>query len=264
MARLISFAAGNAPDFDCVDFVTAAAKAGWPACGIWYDPESWSVATTRAIKRVFDDSGMIPLDIEVIFMRPGPTEASHLKMIEVGAEIGAKNALIVSMDPDFEAVKAKFAALSAFALSHGVTPNFEFLPILEVRTLDAAMAVIADAPGAGLMPDLLHLIRSGGSVADLARVPLERLHYAQICDGPAAVEADKLLEDAMDGRVMPGEGALPAVAFMKALPTALPLSLEIRGKALRDDFPDIDGRARHMLKEARRFFEAYDVASPPR
>ena len=258
MSRLISFAAGNAPDFSCPDFVAAAARAGWPACGIWYDAETWTAATTRDVKKMFDESGMVPLDIEVIFMVPGASDPNHFKMIEAGAEIGARNALIVSMDPDLSATKAKFHELSAFASSHNVKANFEFLPITEVRTLDAALDAIADTPGAGLMPDLLHLIRSGGCIADLARVPVHRLHYAQICDGLAFVPSEKLYEDAMDCRVMPGEGALPAVEFMKALPAELPLSLEIRGKALREAFPDINDRARHMLGSAQRFFQTYD------
>ncbi len=261
MTRLISFAAGNAPDFHSLEFVAAAAKASWPACGIWYDPESWTAKTAGELKSIFDGSGMVPLDIEVIFMLPGPIEANHKKMIEAGAEIGAKNALIVSMDPDIAATAVKFAELSAFALSHGVTPNFEFLPITEVRNLDQALQVIAGAPGAGLMPDLMHLVRSGGSVADLARVPIDRLHYAQICDGEAAVEpatVENLYVDAMDGRTMPGEGAFPAVPFMRALPAMLPLSLEIRSKVLRDTYPDINDRAKHMRSVAESFFAAYD------
>ena len=258
MPRLLSFAAGNAPDFPCLDFVAAAARAGWPGCGIWYDAQTWTAATTAELKRIFDESGMVPLDIEVIFMVPGPVDPNHYKMIEAGAEIGARNALIVSMDPDLAATKAKFYELAAFAASHNVKANFEFLPITEVRTVVAALDVIADAPGAGLMPDLLHLIRSGGCVGDLAKVPVDQLHYAQICDGPATVPHERLYEDAMDGRVMPGEGDLPAVEFMKALPVELPLSLEIRGKALREAFPNIDDRAAHMLKSAQTFFAAYD------
>lgn len=260
--RLISFAAGNAPDFHSLEFVAAAAKAGWPACGIWYDPESWTAKTAGELKSIFDGSGMVPLDIEVIFMLPGPIEANHKKMIEFGAEIGAKNALIVSMDPDIAATAVKFAELSAFALSHNVTANFEFLPITEVRNLDQAMKVIADAPGSGLMLDLLHLLRSGGAIADLERVPVDRLHYAQICDGAATVDPftpEMLYVEAMDGRSMPGEGAFPTVSFMQALPDRLPLSLEIRSKALRDAFPDVGDRAKHMLSVARQYFEANDV-----
>lgn len=254
--RLISYAAGNAPDFNTVEIARCAAAAGWPACGIWYDPETWTAQTTKDLKAIFADSGMVPLDIEVIYIQPGETDSYAERLIEAGAEIGAHNALIVSADEDLAATARRFEALAAFAMDHGVKANFEFLPITAVKTLDDALKVIAGAPGAGLMPDLLHLIRSGGNIADLARIPANALHYAQLCDGPAVLPSmafETLLSDALDGRVLPGEGGLPCREFLAALPAALPISLEIRGEALRDAFPDMQQRAAHTLKQTRAF-----------
>lgn len=256
--NLISYAAGNAPDFDMVTIAKAAADAGWPACGIWFDPAVWTAATTREVRAIFRDSGMVPLDIEVIYMAPGPTSPDHRRMLEVGGEIGARNALIVSQDPDMAANADRFAALAAFALAHGVQPNLEFLPVLAIKTLPQALDIIAPVAGAGVLVDLLHLVRSGGSVADLASVPAARLHYAQLCDGLAVLGDNSpaaVLADALDGRSIPGEGALPAEAFVRALPTGLPLSLEIRSKALRDGWPDPLARARHVLAGTRAFME---------
>lgn len=256
--RLISYAAGNAPDFSTVEIARCAAAAGWPACGIWYDPETWTAQTTKELKSIFEGSGMVPLDIEVIYIQPEETESYAEQLIEAGAEIGAQNALIVSSDEDLEATAKRFQALAAFALDHGVKPNFEFLPITAVKTLDQALQVIADAPGAALMPDLLHLVRSGGSVEDLARIPKEALHYAQLCDGPADLPSmafETLLSDALDGRVLPGEGGLPCRDFMAALPKALPISLEIRGEVLRDSFPELQERAAHTLRQTQLFLD---------
>ena len=49
--RLLSLAAGVMIEFSPADVVSAAAAAGWPACGIWFDPEAWSDAGEREIKR---------------------------------------------------------------------------------------------------------------------------------------------------------------------------------------------------------------------
>ena len=61
---------------------------------------------------------------------------------------------------------------------------------------------------------------------------------------PQGFEA--LLDDAINGRQCPGEGGLPIAEMCAAIPN-VPISFEVRSKALRENFSDDVERARHLL-----------------
>jgi len=62
-----------------------------------------------------------------------------------------------------------------------------------------------------------------------------------------------VIEDAIDLRKQCGEGALPLAAMYAALPPGIPLSIELRSKALRDGFPDAGERAKAVAEATRRW-----------
>ena len=83
-----------------------------------------------------------------------------------------------------------------------------------------------DHPNGAVLVDTLHLARSGGSPDDLRAVPSRLLPYLQVADAPAAPpgpERDTLREEALHGRLLPGEGELPLEATLAAVPD-VPLS----------------------------------------
>jgi hypothetical protein len=97
----------------------------------------------------------------------------------------------------------------------------------------------------------LHLSRSGSSIEDVEAMPIELFPYLQICDAPAERPTDfgGLLDEALNGRLCPGEGSLPIVELLQAVPD-VPLSFEVRSKFLRDITEPID-RAKHLLTFAK-------------
>jgi sugar phosphate isomerase/epimerase len=105
---------------------------------------------------------------------------------------------------------------------------------------------------AGILIDNLHLSRSGGSVAQLAALDPARFPYLQIADAPAQVPTEPmaLLDEAINGRLLPGQGALPIDELLAAVPH-VPLSFEVRSRDLRDGFTDPVERARHLLHAVR-------------
>ena len=107
------------------------------------------------------------------------------------------------------------------------------------------------ASNGGVLIDNLHLSRSGSSIDDVKAMPIELFPYLQICDAPAQRPTDfaGLLDEALNGRLCPGEGSLPIVELLKAIP-AVPLSFEVRSKFLRD-IADPVVRAKHLLKYAQ-------------
>jgi len=258
--RLISIATGMLPEFSPPEVTHASAKAGWPACGIWYDAETWTDTTTIETARAFKDTGIIPLDIEVVWINPGDSDPNHRKLIEAGGEIGARNVLVVSSDPDRVATKRRFAEICDWAQAAGLNACLEFLRITEIKTLADALDVLADVdhPAGKLLIDPTHLARTGGDPDDLKKVPPGLLTYAQFCDGVAQLPDDDIqtiLTEAIDGRLLPGEGAFPLDRLLDVLPDDLPLAVEVRSKHMRDTYPDPVERARVTLEATRAFLE---------
>ena len=73
------------------------------------------------------------------------------------------------------------------AAPYGLTADLEFMPWTYVPDLATAQQHRRARwqANAGILVDALHFDRSGSSIAELARVPADRLHYWQLCDGPA-------------------------------------------------------------------------------
>ena len=257
---MLSLAAGVLPEFPPEVIVAAAAAAGFPASGIWFDPQTWSDATTRHVRVGLETAGLVPLDIEVIWIRPGRRiEESARQLIATGGELGARNVLIVSVNPDAADTRHQFGVLCELAAAAGMRAALEFLMIGAVQTLEQALAVVRDVghPAGAVLVDALHLQRCGAEPEDLAIVDPGLLPYAQICDGPAILTEPNYqawLEDAVDGRSAAGEGALPLRRLLRALPPGTPLSLEVRSRRYREQFPDPVARARAVLEQTCRFF----------
>lgn len=254
MSRLLSIAAGVHPDLGPARMVEVAASAKWPACGIWFDPGTWNEATTREVKRRLDDTGVVALDLEPII--PAPDHDDHgERAIETAAAIGARHVLFTSRLADPSATIDRFATLCDIASGCGVTLVCEFLPIFPLRSLSMANDVVTRHPVevAGILIDNLHLSRSGGAIDEVREIDARRFPYLQIADAVAnaPTEFGALLDEALNGRLLPGDGALPITELLAAVPR-VPLSFEVRSRALRDGFSDPVERARHLLRSAER------------
>jgi sugar phosphate isomerase/epimerase len=255
VTRLLSIAAGVHPDLAPERMVEVAAAAGWPACGVWFDPATWTESTTREVKKRLDDTGVVPLDLEPII--PAPDHDDHGdRVIEAAAAVGAQHVLFTSRLPELSATIDRFSVLSEVATRCGVTLVCEFLPIFPLRNIGMAREVVSKHPlhVAGILIDNLHLSRSGGTIDDVRAIDVRRFPYLQIADAPAPAPTEfaALLDEALNGRLLPGDGALPIAELLATVPFA-PLSFEVRSRALREGFTDPVERARHLLKSAQRF-----------
>jgi len=263
-SRRISLAAGVLPEFSPPETVNAAIAAGFDATGVWVDPATWTATTTRETRARLADGGIRVLDVEVIWIRPGPDNPDHFRILDIGAELGAANALVVSSEPNGAAAARKLARIVEHGRAVGVRASLEFGLFTEVKSLGEALRLLDDcgAADAGLLIDPLHLRRTGGGPADVAKVSASRFAYAQFCDapdrGPGASDIPGIIEEALDLRLMPGEGALPLSALLDSLPDDLPLSVELRSKALRDGYPNAAERAVALARATRAYLAHVD------
>jgi sugar phosphate isomerase/epimerase len=262
----IALASGVLVEFEAEAAIAAAAHAGFDAVGLWIEPEHWTASRIRSARAALRDSGLYAIDAEVLRMRPGPLSSAHHRMIEIAAEIGVHNILVVGAEGELPALTETFAHLCAIAEPRGIRMALEFMVFSAVKTLGAARSIVAAAksPAAALLVDPLHLDRAGHSPSDVLALPATLLPYAQFCDATVSTittgDDAALLQEARDGRAMPGTGALPLDALLRALPPATPLSVELRSKSLRDAFPNPVDRARAVFGATTEFLDSRTAA----
>lgn len=253
MDRLLSIAAAALGELGPADAVSVAATSGFGGAGIWFDPATWTTATTAEVRRRLDATGVVALDVEpVILSRSGdPGDA----LVDTAVALGARHVLVASRHPDRAATIDRFGELCDRAAAGGVTCVLEFLPVFAVGNLAAALGVVraAGRRNGAVLVDSLHLARSCGTpagVGELAAAEPALFPYLQIADAPAQ-RPDDLYDEAVNGRLLPGEGGLPLADLLLAVPS-VPLSLELRSRALRDAYPDPQRRATEILAATRR------------
>ena len=203
------------------------------------------------VRRRLDDTGLIALDMEPIFVTPGGDHGDAV--IEAAATVGACNLLVVSRGVDDDQFADRFGELCDLAAPHGIGCSLEFMAFMSVRDLPQALAVLdrVNRPNAAVLIDNLHLARTGGTVGDVAVIDADPLPYLQLCDAPAAAP-DELVVEALDGRLLLGDGHLPITELVD-VPTRPHGAVDggpLR-RVLRYAFPDPADRARQVLTTTR-------------
>ena len=220
--------------------VSEAARAGFASVGLRFiaaTPDGPAYATRvgteahRALKQVLTDEGIRLNDIEFVQLTPDIDVAAFAGVLEAGADLGAAAVTASGDDPDRSRLTVHFAELCRLAASFGLRVDLEFMRWRVIGNLRQAEAVVREAGqrNGAILVDALHLSRSGGAAGDLISIPDRWLRAAQLCDaGATTPETDTaIIAEAREGRLPPGEGALPLGALLEALPTDAGLSVEM-------------------------------------
>jgi sugar phosphate isomerase/epimerase len=117
---------------------------------------------------------------------------------------------------------------------------------------DAAHFLAGSGLPVRLQFDSLHVYRGGFIAADIAALDPAIVVRAQLSDGPAEMPADKQFAEALGGRLIPGEGALPLRDFLGVLPDGITVGLEVPSQALRDQGLSPAERVRRVVEGTRR------------
>ncbi|TPQ40280.1 xylose isomerase [Bradyrhizobium guangdongense] len=199
-------------------------------------------------------TGVTVADLEVVAFRPDTDVAAFTPFFEAGARLGAKHILVAAYDPDLARFSDRYRQFCEAAARYGLTSDLEFMPWTSVPDLRTAMRIVdeVDHPCAGILVDALHFDRSRSSLADIGTIPAKRLHYWQICDGPAERPAttEALIHAAREERMLPGEGGIDLIGLARALPDDLTISIEVPTVQLAKTV-DAQTRARRALEAAK-------------
>ena len=212
-----------------------------------------------------DATGVTVADLEIAALRAETEIASFQPFFEAGARLGAKHILVAAYDPDLNRFADNYARFCEAARPYGLTADLEFMPWTSVPNLKQAMRIVdqVNQPNAGLLVDALHFDRSQSLTSDIAKIPVGRLHYWQICDGPAErpTTTEALMHAARSERLFPGEGGIDLVELVRAMPPDITVSIETPTVELAKTV-DATTRARRALQGAKRVLAA--AASPGR
>lgn len=260
-APQLSLACGAMPNTPHDEFLAGTIEAGFPLIGFEVTRDDWTSQTTREIKSRLNDSPIEVLDIEVFFLNPGEENTRLLKALDIGAELGAKFALTVSVDPDQSRNITRFAELCDAAAERDMVIALEFMKFMAVGSLESSVEILSevDHHASALLLDTLHFFRCGYGKKQLGAIDPTWLQYAQICDGLAEPECDDmdgLVQDALFGRKQLGEGQLPVHDFLGGLPEGIPLSIEMRSSEVYDKYPSATERAKAIWAATQSYLEA--------
>lgn len=228
----------TALDLAPLALLRASARAGLGAVGLRLMPASpggiaypLDAAAMAELKRALAGEDVVVREVEFIAITPDIVPRDFLPLFEAGAELSADCVTVSGDDPDPERLIAHFTELCDLAAPFGLRLDLEFMRWRDIASPEQAAEVVdgAGRPNASVLVDALHLVRSGSSIAALAEIPPERLRCVQLCDGPLAMPPTQaeIIAEAREGRLMPGEGALPLVPLLRALPRDIAISVEV-------------------------------------
>lgn len=241
------------------DLVTTAREAGFDSisprvAASTRTEEPWpmiagSPMLEETVRRL-DDTGIRALAVEVVRIGPGTRRDDYEGALEAGARLGARYVTVNSDDPDIEHASETFAALTADARPYGLRPLIEPIIYTQVSDLDEAIHVASVSGGGGILLDTLHFHRYGGQLEQLRSLDPDLLSYVQLCDAPLAppsglprplrlprgqsTDGTDLQLESRAMRLLPGDGELPLVEFLAALPAEIPVSVEAPVLSLRE------------------------------
>lgn len=214
-----------------------AARAGYQNVGIRVLPAvpgaiSYPLSRSTVVgwHRRMADAGVGIHDVEFIPLTPEVRVQTFAPTLALAAELGAKRINVSGDDADFDRLAERFGSLCDCAAEVGMGVDLEFMRFRVVGTLPQALDIVerAGRPNGRLLIDLLHLFRSGGTAEMLRDVPASAVGSVQLCDAPRKDPTnDGLAEEARQGRLFPGEGELPLIAYMNALPGGTPVGVEV-------------------------------------
>jgi sugar phosphate isomerase/epimerase len=222
--------AAAAAEFKSVSIRVTGRRIGEP-----YAPITSDRKTLREVRQRLDDSGLRLSNTSAYHLSPEVTLDDLRPAVEATVELGARVMVATCADPDHGRWVDFMSRYCDVAHAAGITLALEAVPFSQAKTIDVAYDLVrrTGAPNFGLLIDALHLSRSGGKPADIAKVDPQRIVFVQLCDAVAdSPPHEGLAHEARTGRLYPGEGVLPLYEFLDALPAGI----EIECEAPRSDY----------------------------
>ena len=176
--------------------------------------------------------------------------------------IDARRAVTHIHDPEDARAVDTLGRLGEMAAEHGLRLGLEFMGLSPAcASIERSRWFVEQAgPGhVGIGADALHLVRTGGTPADVARIPAHLFTYAQICDAAGLEVTGDYLHEALERR-LPGDGDFPLADFVAALPRGVAVDVEVpSAHRIAAGGSPLD-HAREAVARTRRLLESLGAA----
>jgi sugar phosphate isomerase/epimerase len=214
----------------------AVAAAGFTGIGFTIDDLHAAGATygLAEVRQICDDLGLVHLEVELLEgwwttgTRRQESDRTRRSLLAAAEVLGARQ---IKVGPDVEALDgtvpplvdlthwaAELHLLAGQAAEVGTRVALEPLPFSNIADFRVAAELVAaaDHPAAGLVVDIWHLERGPSTLADLARVPGDKVFAVELSDAPAPQSSD-LFHDTIHHRVLCGSGTFDVAGFVETL-----------------------------------------------
>jgi sugar phosphate isomerase/epimerase len=266
----LALAPTTLPDTQPLDYVKAAAEAGYDAIGLRlnrspglpFHPVVGNAPLIREMSRMIDGGGLSVLEIYSCYLEPATDVDAFRPALELGRQFGARYVLVMGADPDWARMRDNLGRFAEVAAEYALVPALEpavTRPLASHRQCERLIAE-AGSSSAVICLDPLNLVRAGEGARDIAAMDPRLFPFAQLTDGFVdARETPAMLgRMAPNRRAMLGEGNLPIAAILDALPAGIPLSVETpMSIAGGESHPSPLDWAKAALANARSFLAGY-------
>jgi sugar phosphate isomerase/epimerase len=257
------------------DLVALAADLECPTISVVLEPialnpdgaQPWSLRADANLRRemvaALRDRGVRVGLGEGFIVAPDFDVKDHAADLEIMADLGAKMINTISFDPDLSRTFDQFGKMVEMAAKVGLPTVTEFAPVFSVTNLETALAGVRHVgrPDYRVLIDTMHLARTGGTAADIAALDPNLIGYVQLCDALQTPVIPDYMDEAMTERKVPGEGELPLLDILKALPRDVIVSVEVPELAKAQAGAGPQTRVGHLIRATRRLMSKVDVAA---
>ncbi|MEQ1647318.1 MAG: sugar phosphate isomerase/epimerase [Hyphomicrobiaceae bacterium] len=267
MSRAYSLAYLTAADLLPADMIRLAARLGYSNVGIRilpvapgadFAPLIEQPERLRETQAAMQDTGVTVFDVEIVRIGAAFKTSDYARFLETIASLNARAILVAGDDTDEARLTASFAKFCEAARQYNITADLEPMPWTEVPNVPTAHRIVKNAaqPNGGVLIDALHYARSKSTLTDVAAIPRQHLHYAQICDASAEIPntTEGLIHTARNARLLPGDGGIDLRGLFATLPSDIPVSIEIPNNVERARLGNEEW-ARRALAAAKRIIE---------
>jgi len=219
-----------------LELVPLAAANGCGQVGIYF--QSWNVMPAYDLHQCTQADALLRRcrehDVRIavaepFLLMPDTKLDALLPNLELAVRLQVRAVNAVAFDPDAARLIDTFGALCERAAQLGLKTLIELFPPSAVNSLQAAVNLIraVGKPDVRINLDVLHLVRSGGTAADVAALTPTLIGHVQLSDGPARIAPESLMAEASEERCLPGEGEFPLLDILAALPAEVTVGVEV-------------------------------------
>jgi len=214
--------------------------------------------TKREMLAALADSGVRVNGVEYFPILVDFDVADYLPGLALGGELGGVRAVTHVHDTDSARSVDSLGRLCELAAAQGLSLGVEFTPMTRgCPSLDRAAWFVDQVgrPDFAIGLDCLHLVRSGASPQDAARLGERYFSNGQICDGHCLHSSEAYMNEAHN-RELPGKGNFPIAAILGALPAAAPIEIEVPSVKYREAGVSARDHIRNAVSCSRAVLEA--------